>query len=119
MTQAAQADVPETPSTAEQAPSATASGAVSHDSANQGIHVGLTSDEIVINGGKPLSGRVEVRGAKNLVTKAMVATLLGRACCAMCPTFLMYVLLQGFSLSTACSLRRVKPRTSGISILRT
>lgn len=78
MTQAAQADVPETPSTAEQAPSATASGAVSHDSANQGIHVGLTSDEIVINGGKPLSGRVEVRGAKNLVTKAMVATLLGQ-----------------------------------------
>lgn len=78
MTQAAQADVPETPSTAEQAPSATASGAVRHDSANQGIHVGLTSDEIVINGGKPLSGRVEVRGAKNLVTKAMVATLLGQ-----------------------------------------
>ena len=38
--------------------------------------VGLTSDKIVINGGKPLTGRVDVRGAKNLVTKAMVAALL-------------------------------------------
>ena len=78
MTQAAQADVPETPGTTEEKPDATASGEANRDSANQGIHVGLTSDEIVINGGKPLSGRVEVRGAKNLVTKAMVATLLGQ-----------------------------------------
>jgi UDP-N-acetylglucosamine 1-carboxyvinyltransferase len=31
----------------------------------------------VVEGGKPLVGRVEVRGAKNLVTKAMVAALLG------------------------------------------
>ncbi|MFM9876557.1 MAG: UDP-N-acetylglucosamine 1-carboxyvinyltransferase [Rhodoglobus sp.] len=38
--------------------------------------VGLTSDKIVINGGKPLRGRVDVRGAKNLATKAMVAALL-------------------------------------------
>ncbi len=38
--------------------------------------VGLASDKIVINGGKPLKGRVEVRGAKNLATKAMVAALL-------------------------------------------
>ncbi|TAL41083.1 MAG: UDP-N-acetylglucosamine 1-carboxyvinyltransferase [Salinibacterium sp.] len=38
--------------------------------------VGLTSDKIVINGGKPLRGRIEVRGAKNLATKAMVAALL-------------------------------------------
>jgi len=39
--------------------------------------VGLKSDEIVIRGGKPLVGRIEVRGAKNLATKAMVAALLG------------------------------------------
>lgn len=38
--------------------------------------VGLTSDKIVINGGKPLKGRIKVRGAKNLATKAMVAALL-------------------------------------------
>ncbi|HEU0206927.1 MAG TPA: UDP-N-acetylglucosamine 1-carboxyvinyltransferase [Pseudolysinimonas sp.] len=37
----------------------------------------LTSDSIVIDGGKPLRGRIEVRGAKNLATKAMVAALLG------------------------------------------
>jgi UDP-N-acetylglucosamine 1-carboxyvinyltransferase len=39
--------------------------------------VGLRSDEIVINGGTPLNGRILVRGAKNLATKAMVAALLG------------------------------------------
>lgn len=33
-------------------------------------------DTVVIRGGKPLSGEVGVRGAKNLVTKAMVAALL-------------------------------------------
>lgn len=38
--------------------------------------MGLLSDKIVINGGKPLKGRIEVRGAKNLATKAMVAALL-------------------------------------------
>jgi UDP-N-acetylglucosamine 1-carboxyvinyltransferase len=32
---------------------------------------------LTINGGKPLEGRVAVRGAKNLVPKAMVAALLG------------------------------------------
>lgn len=32
---------------------------------------------LVIRGGRPLTGRVEVRGAKNLATKAMVAALLG------------------------------------------
>ena len=36
----------------------------------------LQSSTIVINGGKPLTGRIEVRGAKNLATKAMVAALL-------------------------------------------
>ena len=38
--------------------------------------VGLIAEKIVINGGKPLRGRIEVRGAKNLATKAMVAALL-------------------------------------------
>jgi UDP-N-acetylglucosamine 1-carboxyvinyltransferase len=33
--------------------------------------------QITINGGKPLVGSVELKGAKNLVTKAMVAALLG------------------------------------------
>ena len=32
---------------------------------------------LAIRGGHPLTGRVEVKGAKNLVTKAMVAALLG------------------------------------------
>jgi UDP-N-acetylglucosamine 1-carboxyvinyltransferase len=32
-----------------------------------------------IRGGRPLTGRVEVKGAKNLVTKAMVAALLGES----------------------------------------
>lgn len=47
------------------------------DAKKAGERVGLTSDEIIIRGGKPLTGRIEVRGAKNLVTKAMVAALLG------------------------------------------
>ena len=33
--------------------------------------------QITVRGGKPLKGRVDVKGAKNLVTKAMVAALLG------------------------------------------
>jgi UDP-N-acetylglucosamine 1-carboxyvinyltransferase len=47
------------------------------DAQKAGERVGLLSDKIVIRGGKPLTGRIEVRGAKNLVTKAMVAALLG------------------------------------------
>lgn len=47
------------------------------DAAKAGLRVGLTSDRIVIHGGKPLTGRIRVRGAKNLATKAMVAALLG------------------------------------------
>ena len=39
--------------------------------------MGLAGDTIIINGGRPLTGRIEVKGAKNLVTKAMVASLLG------------------------------------------
>ncbi len=39
--------------------------------------MGFVFDKIVIDGGRPLRGRIEVRGAKNLATKAMVAALLG------------------------------------------
>ena len=49
------------------------------DAQKAGARVGLTSDEIIINGGRPLMGRIEVRGAKNLATKAMVAALLGKS----------------------------------------
>ena len=37
----------------------------------------VTGEVLAIRGGRPLTGRVEVKGAKNLVTKAMVAALLG------------------------------------------
>ncbi|HWM32725.1 MAG TPA: UDP-N-acetylglucosamine 1-carboxyvinyltransferase [Pseudolysinimonas sp.] len=47
------------------------------DAAKAGLRVGLKSDKIIIHGGKPLKGRIHVRGAKNLATKAMVAALLG------------------------------------------
>lgn len=47
------------------------------DAKKAGERVGLTSDEIIIHGGHPLRGRIEVRGAKNLAPKAMVAALLG------------------------------------------
>ncbi len=47
------------------------------DARKPGARVGLSSDKIVIDGGRPLRGRIEVRGAKNLATKAMVAALLG------------------------------------------
>lgn len=47
------------------------------DALKAGERVGMTADTITINGGKPLRGRIEVRGAKNLATKAMVAALLG------------------------------------------
>ncbi|KAI0101533.1 UDP-N-acetylglucosamine 1-carboxyvinyltransferase [Nemania sp. FL0031] len=36
-----------------------------------------SAEVLAIRGGRPLRGRVEVKGAKNLVTKAMVAALLG------------------------------------------
>jgi UDP-N-acetylglucosamine 1-carboxyvinyltransferase len=41
--------------------------------------VGLLGDRITIHGGQPLIGRIELKGAKNLVTKAMVAALLGES----------------------------------------
>jgi UDP-N-acetylglucosamine 1-carboxyvinyltransferase len=37
----------------------------------------LTDDVLVVHGGAPLQGQIRVRGAKNLVSKAMVAALLG------------------------------------------
>lgn len=46
------------------------------DARRAGASVGLTFDRITIEGGSPLHGEVDVRGAKNLVTKAMVAALL-------------------------------------------
>jgi UDP-N-acetylglucosamine 1-carboxyvinyltransferase len=49
------------------------------DAQKAGARVGLKSDKIVINGGTPLRGTIDVRGAKNLVTKAMVAALLGES----------------------------------------
>jgi UDP-N-acetylglucosamine 1-carboxyvinyltransferase len=36
-----------------------------------------TDDVLVVHGGTPLHGQIRVRGAKNLVSKAMVAALLG------------------------------------------
>jgi UDP-N-acetylglucosamine 1-carboxyvinyltransferase len=39
----------------------------------------LTDDVLVVHGGTALHGRIRVRGAKNLVSKAMVAALLGDA----------------------------------------
>ena len=37
----------------------------------------MMTERITIHGGRPLKGRIELKGAKNLVTKAMVAALLG------------------------------------------
>src|SRR4051794_40112700 len=41
------------------------------------LEVTLTDDVLVVHGGAPLHGQIRVRGAKNLVSKAMVAALLG------------------------------------------
>ncbi|MGO1393046.1 UDP-N-acetylglucosamine 1-carboxyvinyltransferase [Agrococcus casei] len=38
----------------------------------------MTADAIRVRGGKPIQGRLKMKGAKNLVTKAMVAALLGQ-----------------------------------------
>lgn len=46
------------------------------DAQKAGKRVGMSADSILIRGGKPLEGRIELRGAKNLATKAMVAALL-------------------------------------------
>jgi UDP-N-acetylglucosamine 1-carboxyvinyltransferase len=39
----------------------------------------LTDDVLAVHGGTPLHGQIRVRGAKNLVSKAMVAALLGES----------------------------------------
>lgn len=52
---------------------------VSKDAKAAGAKVGLTGDTLIITGGRPLKGRVDMRGAKNLVTKAMVASLLAES----------------------------------------
>jgi UDP-N-acetylglucosamine 1-carboxyvinyltransferase len=41
------------------------------------LEVALTDDVLAVHGGAPLHGQIRVRGAKNLVSKAMVAALLG------------------------------------------
>ncbi|KAB1642595.1 UDP-N-acetylglucosamine 1-carboxyvinyltransferase [Gulosibacter chungangensis] len=50
---------------------------LNQDAARAAQFVGLNADTITFHGGQPLNGRIEVRGAKNFVTKAMVASLLG------------------------------------------
>ena len=50
---------------------------LSDAAAAAGKSVGLGADTITFRGGHPLKGRLRVRGAKNFVTKAMVAALLG------------------------------------------
>ena len=40
------------------------------------LEVPLTDDVLVVHGGSPLHGQIRVRGAKNLVSKAMVAVWL-------------------------------------------
>jgi UDP-N-acetylglucosamine 1-carboxyvinyltransferase len=41
------------------------------------MEVTLTDDVLIVHGGAPLHGQIRVRGAKNLVSKAMVAAVLG------------------------------------------
>jgi UDP-N-acetylglucosamine 1-carboxyvinyltransferase len=50
-----------------------------HDTISADGRKGGAGEILSIRGGRPLSGRVEVKGAKNLVTKAMVAALLGES----------------------------------------
>ncbi len=52
-------------------------GARSKDQAQTKAGEKLSGETLAIRGGRPLTGRVEVKGAKNLATKAMVAALLG------------------------------------------
>ena len=52
-------------------------GARSKDETQTKAGEKLSGETLAIRGGRPLHGRVEVKGAKNLATKAMVAALLG------------------------------------------
>ena len=49
------------------------------DAANSTEPAAVPGQALVIRGGRPLTGRVDVKGAKNLATKAMVAALLGES----------------------------------------
>jgi UDP-N-acetylglucosamine 1-carboxyvinyltransferase len=49
------------------------------NTAKTGTHKVGEEEILAIRGGRPLRGTVEVKGAKNLVTKAMVAALLGES----------------------------------------
>ncbi len=49
------------------------------DTLATGGRKGATGEILAIRGGQPLRGSVQVKGAKNLVTKAMVASLLGES----------------------------------------
>ncbi|WP_434812082.1 UDP-N-acetylglucosamine 1-carboxyvinyltransferase [Microbacterium sp. bgisy189] len=49
------------------------------DAANSTEPAAAPGQALVIRGGRPLTGRVDVKGAKNLATKAMVAALLGES----------------------------------------
>src|SRR4051794_7736761 len=48
-------------------------------SSSRPLEVTLTDDVLIVHGGAPLHGQIRVRGAKNLVSKAMVAALLGES----------------------------------------
>ncbi|WSA12451.1 UDP-N-acetylglucosamine 1-carboxyvinyltransferase [Micromonospora sp. NBC_01813] len=48
-----------------------------YDGSIDALEVSLTDDVLIVHGGTPLHGQIRVRGAKNLVSKAMVAALLG------------------------------------------
>lgn len=48
-----------------------------NDTQSSDEHSSGAGEILAIRGGHPLTGRVDVKGAKNLVTKAMVAALLG------------------------------------------
>ena len=64
---------------------------LSEAAAAAGKSVGLTSDTITFTGGRPLNGRIVVRGAKNFVTKAWSphCSVIRQAPCATFPIFRM------------------------------
>jgi UDP-N-acetylglucosamine 1-carboxyvinyltransferase len=49
------------------------------DIVSAGGRKGGSGETLAIRGGQPLRGRIDVKGAKNLVTKAMVAAILGES----------------------------------------
>ena len=86
-------------------------------------------DTIEIRGGQPLRGQVDVRGAKNLATKAMVASLLGAEHPARFATFLRSATSRSCAPSERCtasasptgeeeSLPRARPRRGRVRRVR-